>query len=216
MTSDSKSDLKIAHIDTDFVIGDLTNKAWEKAETLSVEKYWSGQRSPSGRHFKARLLWSKTALYVRFEANTVEPLVISEKPDLSKKTLGLWDRDVCEIFIAPDVNEPRKYFEFEIAPNGEWVDLGIDHTGGERNIDWDYKSEMETAAEIEKDKVIMAIKIPWKALGKTPKTGNIWVGNLFRCIGRDPNRGYLAWSPPMTEAPNFHVPEKFGRFVFTK
>ena len=52
-----------------------------------------------------------------------DPLVMSDDPNLASKTLGLWDRDVVEIFIAPDVNEPRRYYEFEAAPNGEWVDL---------------------------------------------------------------------------------------------
>jgi alpha-galactosidase len=75
---------------------------------------------------------------------------------------------------------------------------------------------MESAARIEKGKVVMAMKIPWTAFGVTPKAGDVWLGNLFRCVGKDPTRGYLAWSPTMTANPNFHVPEKFGEFVFQK
>ena len=126
----------------------------------------------------------------------------------------LWDRDVCEIFIAPDNREPRKYFEFEVAPNGEWIDLTIDLTSGTRETGWDYKSGMKSTAKIGKDKVVMAIKVEWKALGKTPKTGDVWLGNLFRCVGKDPTRGYLAWQPTFTKEPAFHVPDKFGKFVF--
>jgi Carbohydrate-binding family 9 len=62
----------------------------------------------------------------------------------------------------------------------------------------------------------MAIKIEWKAFGKTPKIGDVWLGNIFRCIGKDPTRGYLAWSPTMTKEASFHVPEKFGEFEFGK
>ncbi|MEO7675030.1 MAG: carbohydrate-binding family 9-like protein [Pyrinomonadaceae bacterium] len=208
--------IKIRHIIHDFSISDLNDKAWHKAKENSVKKYWSGKAAPSGRHFKVQMLWSKTALYVRFEAHQSETFVIFDKPDLSKKTLGLWDRDVCEIFIAPDTSEPRRYFEFEIAPTGEWVDVGIDTTSGERKSDWDYMSGMESAVSVGKDKLVMAIRIEWKAFGKTPKEGDIWLGNIFRCIGKNPNRGYLAWSPTLTKNPNFHVPAKFGRFVFQK
>lgn len=216
MTRDPESDLKITYIENDFAVGDLTNEAWKKAETQSVRKYWSGREAPVGRQFSARLLWSKTALYVRFEANRAEPLITSDKPELSKKTLGLWDRDVCEIFVAPEKSESRKYFEFEVAPTGEWVDLAIDLTTGELKTYSDYRSGMESAVKVEKDRVVMAVRIEWKAFGKTPKAGDIWAGNIFRCVGKDPDRGYLAWSPTMTKNPNFHVPEKFGRFVFRK
>ena len=39
--------------------------------------------------------------------------------------MGLWDRDVCEIFIAPDEHVIERYFEFEAAPTGEWLDVAI-------------------------------------------------------------------------------------------
>ncbi len=208
--------IKIAHVKNDFSINELNNKSWGKAKNVSIAKYWSGATAPDGRHFKAKLLWSKTALYVRFEANQAEPLIVSDTPNLKSKTKGLWDRDVCEIFLAPDKNEPRKYFEFEIAPNGEWIDLGIYQKPDERITDWDYKSGMQSAAKIEKDKVVMTIKIEWKAFGKQPKAGDIWLGNIFRCVGAGETRGYLAWSPTLTKEASFHVPEKFGEFEFVK
>jgi hypothetical protein len=208
--------INLVHIENDFSVNDFDNDEWKKAKEISIEKYWSGENAPVGRHAKAKLLWSKTALYVRFEANQTEPLIVSDAPNLESKTKGLWDRDVCEIFVAPDKSEPRKYFEFEIAPSGEWIDLGIYQKPDERITDWNYNSGMKSAARIEKDKVRMAIKIEWKAFGKTPKTGDIWLGNLFRCIGEGKTRGYLAWQPTKTIEPSFHVPEAFGEFEFTE
>ena len=208
--------LKIFYISRDFAIGELNNPAWNTAVETPVTQYWSGKPAPDGRHFRTKMLWSKTALYVRFEANQSEPLIVSDKPNLKSKTLGLWDRDVCEIFIASDKKERNKYFEFEIAPTGEWVDLGIEVTPTERRTDWDYASGMQSAVKIEKDKIVMAIKIEWKALGKTPKPGDVWLGNLLRCVGKDPTRGYLAWQPTNTKEPAFHVPEAFGEFQFVK
>ena len=208
--------LKITHITNDFLINELTSAQWNKASDVTMANYWSGESAPIGRHFKARLLWSETAMYIRFEADQNEPLIVSDKPDLTKKTKGLWDRDVCEIFIAPNKANRNRYFEFEIAPTGEWIDVGIEVLPHKRESDWDYASGMKSAAKIEKDKVVMAIKIEWKALGKTPKAGDIWLGNLFRCVGKDPTRGYLSWLPTKTKEPSFHVPSKFGEFEFVE
>lgn len=208
--------LEITHITKDLLIEKLDNPAWSRASQTVVSKYWSGKDAPAGRRFTAGLLWSDTALFVRFDASQSEPLVINDNPDLATKTVGLWDCDVCEIFIAPNASQRKKYFEFEIAPTGEWVDLAIEFASQERKSGLDYNSGMTSAARIEKDSVVMAIKIPWEALGERPKIGDVWLGNLFRCVGKGKTRGYLAWQPTKTAKPNFHVPEKFGEFEFVK
>ena len=143
-------------------------------------------------------------------------MIVAENPDLSKKTMNLWDRDVVEIFVAPDRTEPRKYFEFEAAPTGEWLDVAIDSTSGIRVADWNYESGMEVTPKMERGRIIITIKIPWTAFGKKPEAGDVWLGNLLRCVGKDPDRGYLAWSPTMTDEPNFHVPTRFGELHFVR
>lgn len=212
----NSTQIKTVHIPIDFSVSSLDSAHWELAQEVAVKTDWSGAMAPVGRQFKARLLWSDTALYVRFEANQTEPLNINLNPDRSKQTDRLWDRDVCEIFIAPDAKERNKYFEFEVAPTGEWVDLAIEVTPDKRSTDSKYNSGMESAARIDKGRVVMAIKIPFTALGKTPKAGDVWLGNLFRCVGKGATRGYLAWQPTKTKTPNFHVPGAFGGFEFVK
>ena len=211
-----KTSIPVNHIESDFPIDELDNKAWSKASEVNVDSYWSGESAPASRHFKAQLLWSDEALYVRFEAAQAEPLVLTERPDLSRKTMNLWDRDVCEIFVAPDKDRSNKYYEFEVAPTGEWIDVGIEVLPEKRVSDWEYASGMKTATRREKKKVVMAIRIEWKAFGKRPRAGDIWLGNLFRCVGRGLGRGYLAWLPTLTDEPAFHVPEKFGEFAFVR
>lgn len=206
--------ITIKHLEKDFSIKELDSRNWEEAEKVVINKYWSGESASQDRHFKTTLLWTDDALYVRFEANQSEPLIVSEAPNLQTKTHRLWERDVCEIFIAPDRENFRKYFEFEIAPNGEWIDLGIYQKPDGRITDWDYNSGMRSAAQIENDKIVMAIKVEWKAFGRQPKAGDVWLGNIFRCVGAGATRGYLAWSPTETKEPAFHVPEKFGEFEF--
>lgn len=208
--------VRVKHIQSDFSITDLHNNSWSAASEVLVDRYWSGLKAPEGRHFAARLMWSDTALYVQFESNQTEPLIVIDKFDLKSKTNGLWDRDVCEVFIAPDKDKRNKYYEFEIAPTGEWIDLGIEVTPKKRLTDLDYNSGMTSAVRIDKDKVVMAIKVEWAAFGKTPKLKDIWLGNIFRCVGKDPTRGYLAWQATKTKKPSFHVPSKFGELEFVK
>jgi hypothetical protein len=208
------SRLTIAHINTDLAIGELDAPQWKIAKPLSIQNYWSGEKAIADRHFMARAVWSMTALYFQFEAAQTEPLVVNDQPDVSKKTVGLWERDVCEVFIAPDRNEPRKYFEFEVAPTGEWLDLAIDTTRGHRVTDWEYGSGLDAASHIEDGRILMSMKIPWQAFGQKPKVDDVWLGNIFRCVGGGPDRGYLAWNPTLTTTPNFHVPERFGQLIF--
>ena len=206
--------LKIKFIYNDFDVTSIDSPIWETAEKVSLNKYWSGERAPEGRQADVRILWSSTSLYVRFEGNQLEPLVINQNPDRSRKTEGLWNRDVCEIFVAPNLEEPNRYFEFEVAPTGEWVDLEIHQTPDKRETNLEYHSGMKTSMQIESGKVFVSMKIEWNAFGKTPKAGEKWRGNLFRILGEGETRGYLSWQPTETEKPNFHVPEKFGEFEF--
>jgi alpha-galactosidase len=208
--------VEAAYISKDFSVKRLNDRMWKKATAVEVTTYWSGESAPAARRFRAWMLWSDEFLYVRFVAPHAEPAVVNKKPDLSKKTIGLWERDVCEIFIAPDKTNPNKYFEFEIAPTGEWIDLGIEVNPKERLTDWKYASKMQSAASDIRGETYAAIKIPFASLGRTPKAGDVWLGNLFRCIGKDRSRGYLAWRPTKTPTPNFHVPSAFGEFKFVK
>jgi len=128
--------------------------------------------------------------------------------------MGLWDRDVCEIFIAPDRAVVENYFEFEAAPTGEWLDVAIQWTPEKRDSDWNFNSHMTSAARVEQDRIIIGMRIPWGERIHQPQKGERWRVNLFRCVGKDPNRGYLAWQPTKLPKPGFHLPQVFGWLMF--
>lgn len=207
--------LVIKYIGADLDISELDDPLWELADEVHIDRCWSGETAPDLRHFTASLAWSDTSLCVRFRASLREPLVVNDAPHVDRKTIGLWERDVCEIFIAPDASLRTRYYEFEVAPTGEWLDLAIESSSLKRTTNWDYASGMATAARIESGKIVMAMRIPWSAFNARPRSGDVWAGNIFRCVGKGSNRGYLAWQPTFTDTPNFHVPEKFGVFHFT-
>jgi len=200
---------------TELAVSDLQSATWNKAKPVRIDHYWSGEPAPLSRHAEARILWTRKALFVRYVCNQAEPLVIGHNPQTKTKTMNLWDRDVCEIFIAPDPTVVEKYLEFEVAPTGEWLDVAIDLTTGIRRSDWEFNSEMTTAAQIEKKRVTMAMRIPWSGRLREPQQGDRWRVNLFRCVSRDPQLRYLAWQPTRTPQPFFHEPRAFGSLVFT-
>jgi len=204
----------VSYIETNFAISDLSHPAWQDADPIRIATYWSGETAPIERHFEARLLRSETHIYARFDAEQHEELIVNSAPDLTVKTDGLWERDVCEIFLAPDRSRPTRYFEFEVAPTGEWLDLEIETVGEIRRTDREFTSGMEAAAKISDSNVRMTFRVPFATLGTTPKRGDVWLGNIFRCVGSGATRGYLSWRPTRTEKPGFHVPEAFGEIRF--
>ncbi|WP_352431393.1 carbohydrate-binding family 9-like protein [Pyrinomonas sp.] len=192
----------------------IEQDAWEAASPTKITRYWSGDEAPSTRHAQARLVWSAEALYVRFVCRQAEPLVVAERPSLDSKTIGLWERDVCEIFIAPDPTHPERYFEFEAAPTGEWLDLAILWQRDGRQTDWNYQSGMRVQANVRRRSTTIVMHLPWRAFGQRPAVGDRWRVNLFRCVGAGSARGYLAWRPTRTPRPDFHVPAAFGWLSF--
>ena len=200
----------------DISAAELDHAAWDRAPPTVITRYWSGDEAPQGRQAEARIIWSPAALAVRFVCRQDEPFVISSTPQTKTKSLGLWDRDVCEIFIAPNPADVDRYYEFEAAPTGEWIDLALQAKPNGRETDWKFHSGMSAAARVEEDKLTISMRIPWSDSIKKPKPGDKWRINLCRCIGSDPDRGYLAWQPTRTKEPNFHVPTAFGVLVFAE
>ena len=202
------------HVNAPVAEADFENHIWQECQRVPIEHYWSGEPAMGSRHAEARICWSDEALHVRFVGRQQEPLIVADSPNTDKKTIGLWDRDVCELFLAPDPARPWRYFEFEAAPNGEWIDLGITVRPEGRETDWDYASGFTTAARLEGERLLVGMRIPWCESIPKPQPGDVWRVNVFRCVGPEAPERYLAWLPTRTPEPNFHVPEVFGTLRF--
>ena len=211
---ESQNLIKAHYTSTQLACTDLDNDEWTRASAVQISRYWSGAEAPPARQAQARVIWSSAALSVRFDCRQEEPLVMSKAPQVERKTMGLWERDVCEIFVAPDAENPRRYLEFEAAPTGEWLDLAIEFAEDERKTDWDFNSGMTAAARIREGLITIALCVPWAAFGREARANERWRVNLFRCVGEGASRGYLAWQPTRTPQPNFHVPSAFGWLLF--
>ena len=161
-----------------------------------------------------RSRWTDDSLYLLFIC-PYQSLNLKPFPQTKTKTDELWNWDVAEVFIGSDPAHIGRYKEFEISPQGEWIDLAIDVDLRQHNVDW--HSGFATAATIDSAKKIWygAMRIPFAALGSSPPAaGRDFRINLFRCEGVEPHRRLLAWQAPMGNS--FHVPERFGRLELAK
>jgi len=60
------NEIVAVHLAYDLNVKDLDNAAWRSAQSVQIDRYWSGEPAPATRHAEARLLWSDKALHVRY------------------------------------------------------------------------------------------------------------------------------------------------------
>jgi alpha-galactosidase len=183
---------------------------WRHATAIAFCSDWQGKNPDPGRETKVRALWSPQTLYLRFECRYRELYVFADS-DPDGRRDHLWDRDVAETFLQPDPSRERYYREFEVSPNGMWVDLDIFpggradlRSGMQRSVVLDEKSHIWTAE----------LAIPMKSLTLQFDPAAVWRANFYRVEGKKEPRAYLAWQPTGTPQPNFHVPSAFGKLRF--
>lgn len=182
--------------------------AWEKAQPVVYCSDWRGEHPDPQRETQVRLLWSHEFLFIRFLCRYREIYVYE---DCNSRRDKLWLRDVAEIFIRPSGNDLRHYREFEISPNGDWLDLDI--APGEKSILY---CDLRSRVFVDSDAYVWSadLAIPISCLTAAFNPDDVWSFNLFRIEGREPDRFYSAWQPTYTLQPNFHVPEVFGELHF--
>jgi hypothetical protein len=157
-----------------------------------------------------RTRWTKTNLYFLFTC-PYEELHLKPSPNTQKETNELWNWDVAEVFVGSDFANIKRYKEFEISPQGEWVDLDIDLNKPHHEDGWTWNSGFEVKARIDEGRHIWygAMRIPLAAIDpRSPIAGNRMRINLFRSQGPPSHQQAVTWQSPMKES--FHVPERFG------
>jgi alpha-galactosidase len=184
--------------------------AWEKATAYSYDQDWKGENTDPERATEVRLLWTPETLFLRFHCKYKTIYVFPDaRPDGWR--YELWDRDVAETFLQPDATDPFVYREFEVSPNGFWIDLAVSHgkieelhSGLKRRVVMDEKAKTWTAE----------LAIPMKAITTEFDPKHAWRANFYRIEGETEPRFYSAWSPTYSPKPSFHVPSRFGTLEF--
>jgi len=184
--------------------------SWEAAPCIRFHADWQGKNADPERETEVRLLWTPEMLYLRFRAKYRVITVFSDAEPNGRRD-QLWDRDVAEVFLQPDPSELRRYKEFEVSPNGMWIDLEIGP--GEKH---DLNSGLRRRVILnEMSKTWIAeLALPMKSLMEKFDAAASWRVNFYRVEGAREPRFYSAWQPTGTAMANFHVPEAFGRLIF--
>lgn len=183
---------------------------WERAPAVRFERDWRGEQGDPERATEVRLLWNRQTLYLRFVSRYRELHVYADARADGWRD-ELWERDVAEAFLQPDASDPRVYKELEVSPNGFWIDLNIAHGKKEEMRSGLQRRVIQGAGALT---WTAELAVPMRSLTPAFDPKRAWRANFFRVEGKTEPRFYSAWSPTLTPAPNFHVPEAFGHLVF--
>lgn len=200
--------LTATRIEADFEPdGDLGDAVWRTATPVEVRETLREAEPRPALATTVRCLWSPHALYFGFRCPYTRLTVF--EPVAREERLGLWDRDVVEVFVGSEAARVGKYGEFEVAPTNERLDVLIDRP--DKDFAWD--SGFHSAVRVDEASHVWTaeIRIPLESLSANPPApGTRWRLNLYRSDRA--GDVFLAWSPTLT--PSAHTPEKFGTLVF--
>jgi alpha-galactosidase len=206
------AEIVAAHIMDDLPV-DASKAAneWENATPVTFCSDWQGKHPNPTRQTSVRVLWSYETLYVRFDCRYRE-LYVFDDSDPGGRRDHLWDRDVAEVFLQPDRSQLGCYKEFEVAPNGLWIDLDVSS-----GVLRDLHSHLRCSTSVDAGNQTWAaeLAITMRSITPTFDPSLIWFVNFFRVEGRAERRTYYAWQATNTPTPNFHVPSAFGRMRFS-
>ena len=204
--------LQAKRIEADFELdGRLDDAVWPSATPARIESQINTGAAKPEIATTARVLWSDQFLYIGYRAPYTE-LTVFEPPLKTGERYGLWNRDVVEAFIGTDPSHPNSYTEYEVAPNGEKLDLKItDELKPPLGLEW--SSGFEAATHIDRKRKIWTteMRIPLQSLsGQPPQPGTQWRINLYRHDRA--HKAFLGWSP--CASGSAHTPAKFGHLTF--
>ncbi len=178
---------------------------WQSAPAILMRHDAWAQPVP-GHTTEVRSLWTSHHLYFLFIC-PYQDLSLKPDPVLHSPTSGLWNWDVAEVFIGSHAWPVWRYKEFEMSPQGEWLDLDID-AGRSGPIGSPWVSGYTVTARIDRRNSTWygLMRIPLASVGLQGKDGEMAPVNFFRSQG--PDHLEIAWQA--TFSGSFHVPERFG------
>ena len=188
---------------------DPSSEFWQAARPVYLERDTQGKDVQNFRT-EVRIRWTKNNLYFLFIC-PYDKLYLKPSPKTTRETNELWNWDVAEVFISANFTDIKRYQEFEVSPQGEWIDLDIDLNKPHHEVGWTWNSKFQNIASLDTaaHRWYAALWIPLSAIDqRPPAAGNTFRMNLFLSEGIPSNHHEVTWQPPMSNT--FHVPERFG------
>jgi len=159
--------------------------------------------------------WDETSLSVLFRAQylRLRTLPAGYGGGVVGKTLHLWEQsDVLEVFIGREVRSVLTYGEFQVAPDGRWLDsrVRLDEEMILLDTAWESGLRVASVIDVRNNLWRAGMEIPWSAFGTAPPSTCRWDMNCYRATGRFHGDELLAWSPTGYGEGCFHRPDRFG------
>jgi len=206
---DASAVLESAYSPRDFDLNpDPNSQEWAKAPRVVAGRDYFGQPI-AGPPTEIRSRWTKQNLYLLYIC-AYDELNLKPDPNPAVETPRLWNWDVAEAFIGSDVTHIGRYKEFQVSPQGEWVDLDInrDDAKGAEGMQWNSGYAVKARIDAQAKIWYGMMRIPFRAIDtRPPEKGRALRIGLYRIAGVDPKKHY-AWRP--TGGTSFHVPQAFG------
>jgi len=189
---------------------DPESPPWKGVSGVWAERDKQGRPVP-GHRTEVRSRWTSRHLYLLFVC-PYEALHLRPEPSRRGETDRLWEWDVAEAFIGSDFEEIRRYTEYQVSPQGEWVDLRIDLGASPPLYDRRWDSGLQVEARLDRAARVWhgEMRIPMdKVDSRPPRPGREMRINLYRIQGPPSDRRWINWQP--VGSGSFHTPEAFGR-----
>lgn len=195
----------------------------DKTTTVDTNFKFATNGSPSNYQTKVVLEHTETALITHFECHN-DPFV--DQNHMRQHNDPLYNQEVFEIFISAGPDDPKRYLEVEINPNGAvWIGYIDNPDLGEKTQTLDYQLLPDQAnIRFESIKGVNIwsgfISIPWSLISEN--RADTYRINFYRIrrrsqpknqnwICNDRNCDFICWSPTLSgQNAAFHRPKKFG------
>ncbi|MBE7028892.1 MAG: hypothetical protein E7405_01430 [Ruminococcaceae bacterium] len=193
----------------------LNSNEWEKAETIKIDSAnWSDFTYCPETFVK--VLAGDEGFFVKFK--TDEENLIMECDEVN----GPVYKDSCvEFFFNPDPVNSDGYFNFEINAKGTiLVGYGTGRSPLRSRLPEIDKSIFKIESKIEEKGFLLKLYIPYsfvleRAQG-AQKIGDYIMGNFQKCKESGVNPHFVSAFPIISEKPDFHHPECFGKMAIEK
>jgi hypothetical protein len=203
----------------DIVPDGVLGKFWATAKRVHFNEAGYSRKVYPKAETTVASRWTAKYLYLAFWCH-YQKLNVYKGEDPKPERWGLWERDVVETFLNPKPEDPSHYYEFEVAPTNQWIDLEIHlHRHPFNNAKWNSGFEHATRIDAAHHIWTAEIRIPVAAMKVDAiHPGAEWRLNFYRDDG--PGTGYarrkMSWGPlPLNlKSTIFHQPASFGTIRF--
>jgi hypothetical protein len=167
---------------------------------------------PAIQQTRVRLCRDAAALYVRFDCEDRDAWGTYRRRDDP-----IYEEEAVEIFLAPEAEDPARYFELEVSPLGVLFDARIHNPTSQRSDmtgdpSWDCPGlRWSAGAGAARQDWWALLAIPWSGLLPAGDPPRLWRANFYRIErprGDEPELS--CWSPTLTSPADFHRPGRFG------